>query len=79
MTHDPTIVDTLPSGDQVKKELVANKRLATHVSLIWMQGSGMTVSQVECYIKDEVRQHYLRLKSEFLKLLDKVCSNLCKL
>ena len=77
MTHDPAYVDTLPSGDQVKKEFVAGKGLATHVSLIRMLRSGTTVSQVERCIEDEVRQHYLRLKSEFLELWDKVCSNLC--
>lgn len=72
MTHNPSYVDTLPSEDQVKREFVTGKGNATDISLIRMLRSGLTVAQVERYIEDEVRQHYLRLKSEYLELWDKV-------
>ena len=65
MTHDPAYVDTFPSEKQLKREFVTGKGNATHVSLIRLLRSGMTMSQIECYIEDEIREHYLRLKSSF--------------
>ena len=73
MTHDPSYISTLPSVQQVKQDFVGGKGNATHVSLIRLLRSGSTVSQLERYIEDCVREHYLRLKSEYLELWDKVC------
>ena len=73
MTHDPSYISTLPSVQQVKQDFVTGKGNATHVSLIQLLRSGSTVSQLERYIEDCVRQHYLKLKSEYLELWDKVC------
>ena len=76
MTHDPSYVATLTSEEQIKQDFVTGKGNATHVSLIRMLRSGSTVSQMERYIEDEVREHYLKLKSEFLGLWDKVCTDI---
>ena len=73
MTLDSSYISTLPSVQQVKQDFVGGKGNATHVSLIQLLRSGSTVSQLEQYIEDCVREHYLRLKSEYLELWDKVC------
>ena len=70
MTHDPSYISTLPSVQQVNQDFDGGKANATHVSLIRPLRSGSTV---ERYIEDCVRDHYLRLKSEYLELCDKVC------
>ena len=74
MTHDPIYVDTLPSELQIKREFVSSKRYATHISLIRLLRSGLTVAQVLRIAGDEIQEEYLRLKSEYLKLWDKVYS-----
>ena len=73
MTHDPRFVSTLPSAEQVKREFVTAKGNGTHMSLICLLRSGMTVAQVERYIEEEVREHYLVLKSKYIALWGKVC------
>ena len=73
MTHDQRFVSTLPSAAQVKREFVTGKGNETHMSLIRLLRSGMTVAQVERYIEEEVREHYLVLKSKYIALWDKVC------
>ena len=72
MTHDPSYVDTLPSDQQIKREFVSSKGNGSHVSLLRLLRSGLTVAQVERYIEDEVRQHYFMLKSGYIELWDKV-------
>ena len=72
MTHDTTYVDTLPSEEQVKREFVSGKGYGSHISLLRLLRSGLTVAQVERYVEDEVRQHYLRIKSQYIELWDKV-------
>ena len=72
MTHDTTYVDTLPSEEQVKREFVSGKGYGSHISLLRLLRSGLTVAQVERYVEDEVRQHYLKLKSQYIELWDKV-------
>ena len=72
MTLDSSYVDTLSSGDQVKKEFVCGKGHATHISIIRLLRSGMTVSQLERLLDDEVRERYLRMKSDFIEQWDKV-------
>ena len=78
MTHDPLYIKSLPSEQQVKQDFVGGKGNATHMSLIRLLRSGSTVSQLERYIEDTVREHYLRLKSEYQELWDKVCSYLSR-
>lgn len=73
MSHDPTYVQTLPSGEQMKREFVSTKGNGTHLSLIRMLRSGMTVAQVERYVEGEIREHYLVLKARYIDLWDKVC------
>ena len=73
MTHDSLYVETLPSQIQIQKEFVSGKGHGTHLSLIRLLRSGLTVAQVERYVTDEVRQHYLMMKSKFVDLWDKVC------
>ena len=34
--------------------------------------SGLTVAQVQRYVENEVREHYLMLKSKYIELWDKV-------
>ena len=34
--------------------------------------AGLTVAQVECYIEDEVQEHYLQMKAKYIELWDKV-------
>ena len=34
--------------------------------------SGMTVAQVERFMEDQVREHYLMQKSKYIELWDKV-------
>ena len=72
MTHDTSYVDTLPSEDQVKREFVTAKGNGSHISLLRLLRSGLTVAQVERYIEDEVHEHYLLLKSKYIELWDKV-------
>ena len=72
MTHDTNYVDTLPSAEQVKREFVTAKGNGSHISLLRMLRSGLTVAQVERYIDDEVKQHYLKLKANYIELWDKV-------
>ena len=64
-------METLPSGEQVKREFVATKGNGTHLSLIRMLRSGMTVAQVERYAKGEIME--LMLKAQYIELWDKVC------
>ena len=72
MTHDTKYVDTLPSSEQVQREFVTAKGNGSHVSLLRLLRSGMTVAQVQRYIEDEVREHYLKLKANYIDLWDKV-------
>lgn len=72
MTHDPTYMNSLPSTEQMKRDFVATKGNATHMSLVRMLRAGMTVAQVERYAEGQIREHYLRLKSEYVQLWDKV-------
>ena len=72
MSHDPTYVETLPSGDQLKREFVATKGYGTHMTIIRLLRSGVTVAQVERYMEGQVREHYLKLKTEYLQSWDKV-------
>ncbi len=72
MSYDPLYVDTLPSADQIKRDFVTGKGNATHVSIIRLLRSGLTVAQVERIFADEVRGHYFKLKTEFVELWDKV-------
>ena len=78
MTHDPSYVDTLPSDQQIKREFVSSKGNGSHISLLRLLRSGLTVAQVERYIEDEVRQHYLMLKSKYIELWDKVFTTIIK-
>ena len=78
MTHDPSYVDTLPSDQQIKREFVSSKGNGSHISLLRLLRSGLTVAQVERYIEDEVRQHYLMLKSKYIGLWDKVFTTIIK-
>ena len=72
MTHDFSYVDTLPSEEQVQRDFVSGKGNGSHISLLRLLRSGLTVAQVERYAEDEVREHYLRLKSKYIELWDKV-------
>jgi len=63
MTHDPSYVDTLTSEEQIKRGFVTSKGNGSHISLLRLLRSGLTIAQVERYVEDEVRQHYLQLKS----------------
>ena len=72
MSHDPSYISSLPSGDQLKRDFVATKGNATHISLIQMLRSGLTVAQVERCVEGQVREHYLQLKSQYIELWDKV-------
>jgi hypothetical protein len=72
MTHDTNYVDTLPSEEQQKREFVTTKGNGSHISLLRLIRSGLTVAQVERYVKDEVWEHYLLLKSKYIELWDKV-------
>ena len=72
MTHDTKYVDTLPSAKQIKGEFIMAKGNGSHISLLCLLRSGMTVAQVQRYIKDEVREHYLQMKANYIDLWDKV-------
>ena len=76
MTHDVSYVDTLPSKKQIKREFVTAKGNGSHISLLRLLRSGLTVAQVERYVEDEVREHYLQMKAEYVELWDKVILNL---
>ena len=73
MTHDPKYVETLPFGDQMKCDFVTGKGNGCHISILRLLRYGLNVSQLERYVEEEIRQHYLRLKDEFCQLWDKVC------
>ena len=68
MTHDTTYMDTLPSEEQIKRDFVTSKGNRSHISLLRLLRPGLTVAQVEWYTEDEVRQHYLMLKSKYIEL-----------
>ncbi|CAI8022077.1 hypothetical protein GBAR_LOCUS12992, partial [Geodia barretti] len=72
MTHDTNYVDALPSEEQVKREFVTVKGNGSHISLLRLLRSGLTVAQVERYVEDEVWEHYLLLKAKYIELWDKV-------
>jgi hypothetical protein len=72
MTHDTAYVDTLPSSEQMKREFVTGKGNGSHISLLRLLRSGLTVAQVERYVEDEVREQYLQMKAKFIDLLVKV-------
>ena len=58
--------DTLPSSEQFQREFVTAKGNGSHVSLLRLLRSGMTVAQVQCYIEGEVQKHYLKLKANYI-------------
>ena len=66
MTHDMNYVDTLLSEEQVKREFVTTKGNRSHIFLLHLLRSGLIVAQVERYVEDEVREHYLLLKSKYI-------------
>lgn len=72
MTHDTAYVDTLPSSEQLKREFVTGKGNGSHISLLRLLRSGLTVAQVERYVEDEVQEQYLQMKAKFIDLLVKV-------
>lgn len=72
MTHDTAYVDTLPSSEQMKREFVTGKGNGSHISLLRLLRSGLTVAQVERYVEDEVQEQYLQMKAKFIDLLVKV-------
>jgi hypothetical protein len=65
-------VESLPSGDQLKRDFVCTKGYGTHMSLIRLLQSGMTVAQVERYTEGQIWEHYLMLKARYIELWDKV-------
>ena len=77
MMHDTSYTDSLPSEEQIKQEFMTGKGNGSHISLLLLLRSGLTVVQVQHYIEDKVRQHYYFLKSEFLDLRDKVIFYIC--
>ena len=72
MTHDSSYVATLPTSEQIQQEFVNGKGNGSHTSLLRILRCGMTVAQLERYIQDEVREHYLKLKASYIVLWDKV-------
>ena len=70
MTHDPKYVETLPFGDQMKYDFVTGKGNGCHISILRLLRCGLNVSQLERYVEEEIRQHYL---DEFCQLWDNVC------
>ena len=73
MTHDMKYVETLPSAEQIKREFVTARGNGSHISLLRLLRSGITVAQVQRYVEDEVREHYLQMKAQYIDLWDKVC------
>ena len=71
MSHDPMYVETLPSGEQLRREFVATKGYGTHIDIVQLLRSGMTLAQVERFMEDQVREHYLMQKSKYIELWDK--------
>ena len=53
-------------------EFLTGKGNGSHISLLRLLRSGLTVAQVERYIEDEVREQYLQMKAKFIDLWDKV-------
>ncbi len=72
LTHDPKYVSTLPMSVQLQQTCISTKGNGTDLSLIRMLRSGLTVAQVERLVQEEVTQHCLHLKSEYIALWDKV-------
>ena len=72
MTHDSSYVDTLPSELQSKRDFVAGKKHGTHISLKRLLRSVLMVAQDEQYAGDEIQEHYLKLKADYVQLWDKV-------
>jgi hypothetical protein len=72
MTHDMKYVETLPSAEQIKREFVTARGNGSHISLLRLLRSGITVAQVQRYVEDEVREHYLQMKAQYIDLWDKV-------
>ena len=68
MTHDPSYVNSPPTGEQLKSDFVATKGNGTNMSLVRLLRSGMTVAQVEYYAERQIREHYLMLKSRYLQI-----------
>lgn len=68
MTHNLSYIETLPSAEQKKREFVAAKGNGCHISIIRMLRSGLSVVRVEGYIKEEVQEHYLKFKTNFIDL-----------
>ena len=68
MSHDPMYVETLPSGEQLRREFVATKGYGTHIAIVQLLRSGMTVAQVERFMEDQVREHYLMQKFKYIEL-----------
>ena len=68
MSHDSNYINTLTISEQIKCEFVSGKGYATHVSIIRMLRSGMTVTQVQRYIESELREHYLAMKAQYTEL-----------
>ena len=52
----------------MKRDFVSGKGNCTHMSVIRLLRSELTVAQVDRYITAEVQQLYLKLKSEFVEL-----------
>lgn len=67
-------VQSLPTGEQLKREFVATKGNGTHISLIRLLRSGMTVAQMERFAQSEIWAEYLRRKAKYVEEWDKVKS-----
>ena len=65
-------METLLTAEQIKWEYVTAKGNDSHTSLLCLLWSGLTVAQFQWVIEDEVREHYLMLKSKYIELWDKV-------
>jgi len=66
MSHDTRYIESLPLEVQVKH---GN---GTHVSILRLLRSGLTVAQVERYLESEVYEHYLQLKQGYVQLWEQV-------
>lgn len=72
LTHDSRFVETFPTTEEMKRKFISCKGNGSHIFLIRMLRSGLTVAQVLRYIEDEVMEHYLKFKAEYTELWDKV-------
>ena len=73
--HDPRHqlhVRQHPPYSGVKREFVTAKGNGSHISLLRLLRTGLTVAQVERYLEDEVQKHYLKMKDKYIELWDKV-------